>query len=67
MKNKNFYIAPSVKVVTFKVENGFVDSPLINNRIDLIGIENDDYNSHGQENWTQDNDNDNDNIFGTTW
>ena len=59
MKTKIQYTTPTVKVVSFKVENMFLSNPtgskmLSNSVDDLLNPDRDLFNAQGQENWNTD-------------
>ena len=60
MNTKKEYIAPTLTVVTFKVEQGFAASSVFH--FQLFNEDNsDNYNSQAQENWHESSN------FGTDW
>lgn len=59
MNTKKEYVAPTLTVVTFKVEQGFASSEIrLFQDLQLFNG----YNDQAQENWTEDN-----NSFGNGW
>ena len=65
---KKEYIAPTLTVVTFKIERGFALSNALgpqNSFLGLLGLEADleDYNAQGQQKWYESETN----YFGTGW
>ncbi len=61
MNTKKEYVAPTLTVVTFKVEQGFTASTEFCLFQDLL-LFNDHYNEQAQEKWTV-----SDNDFGSDW
>lgn len=65
MNTKKEYVAPTLTVVTFKVEQGFAASTefrLFQDFQLFYEDYDDDYNNQAQENWTEQ-----DNYFGNGW
>lgn len=57
---KKEYVAPTLTVVTFKVEQGFASSGF--RLFQDLQLFDGDYNDQAQENWTEQ-----DNCFGNSW
>lgn len=59
MNTKKEYVAPTLTVVTFKVEKGFASSEF--RLFQDLQLFNEDYNDQAQENWHESSD------FGSDW